>query len=443
MQIRPLYLALLAAASFAAAQKPAPLVILSIDGMKPEYVTKAAEHGLKIPTLRTYLTQGTYAEGVIGVVPTVTYPSHTTLVTGVWPAEHGIVDNTTFDPLGKHPGEWYWNFKDIKVPTLYTVAGAAGLETGAVSWPVTVGAPIDYLIAEYSQSEKTDMPMTGVHHPEDIVKEIGVPSAPYGSTAEQEDVAKTAQSIAILKKFHPDLMLIHLAALDHEEHEHEPFSKEADFALETIDSQLAEIEKAALSVNPKTRIAVVSDHGFLPVQQHVNLNVLFVQAGLVQMAPGKTRHSGVVSWQAEAWPAGGLNAIMVKDNDPAVIAKVKTLLEKAMADPANGIARIVTHDELVKHGGFPMAAFAVDYKDGFDPGGAFSGPVVTPAPHTGMHGYMPDRPAMRSSFMIKGDGIASGRDLKVIDMRQIAPTFAALLDLKLPDAKQPAVKVTK
>ena len=76
------------------------------------------------PPLRTYLTQGTYAEGVIGVVPTVTYPSHTTLVTGVWPAEHGIVDNTTFDPLGKHPGEWYWNFKDIKVPTLYTVAGA-------------------------------------------------------------------------------------------------------------------------------------------------------------------------------------------------------------------------------------------------------------------------------------------------------------------------------
>ena len=162
------------------------------------------------------------------------------------------------------------------------------------------------------------------------------------------------------------------------------------------------------------------------------------------MAPGKTRQvRGVVSWQAEAWPAGGLNAIMVKDNDLAVIARVKTLLEKAMADPANGIERIVTHDELVKMRRLPDGRLRRGLQGRLRPGvRSFSGPVVTPAPHTGMHGYMPDRPAMRSSFMIKGDGIArKGRDLKVIDMRQIAPTFAGLLGLKLEDAKLPAVKV--
>ncbi len=73
--------------------------MISIDGLKPEYVTQADERGLRIPTLRRFLTQGTYADGVLAVVPTVTYPDHTTLITGVWPAEHGILNNTLFDPF--------------------------------------------------------------------------------------------------------------------------------------------------------------------------------------------------------------------------------------------------------------------------------------------------------------------------------------------------------
>jgi predicted AlkP superfamily pyrophosphatase or phosphodiesterase len=84
----------------------------------------------------------------------------------------------------------------------------------------------------------------------------------------------------------------------------------------------------------------------------------------------------------------------------------------------------------------------VDYKDGYDPGGALSGTVVEDAPSTGMHGYLPSRPAMRSSIFIKGYGITEGQDLGVIDMLQIAPTLAHLLNIQLPDATQLPVKVT-
>src|ERR1700761_8812824 len=110
MRLSRLFLAMalcLAAIAAPAQKKPSTLVIISIDGMKPEYATHADEHGLKVPELRSFLKEGTYAEGVIGVVPTVTYPSHTTLVTGVWPVQHGVYSNLTFDPLGQHPGEWY------------------------------------------------------------------------------------------------------------------------------------------------------------------------------------------------------------------------------------------------------------------------------------------------------------------------------------------------
>ena len=68
----------------------APVLMISIDGLKPEYVTQADAHGMKVPYLRRLMRDGTYAEGVVGIWPTITYPSHTTLLTGVWPDEHGI-----------------------------------------------------------------------------------------------------------------------------------------------------------------------------------------------------------------------------------------------------------------------------------------------------------------------------------------------------------------
>ena len=99
-------LCLLAYASTLHAQKHTVLMI-SVDGMKPEYVTKADEHGLKVPNMRKIMAEGTHADGVTGVLPTVTYPSHTTMITGVWPEKHGIYGNTTFDPERKNQGGWY------------------------------------------------------------------------------------------------------------------------------------------------------------------------------------------------------------------------------------------------------------------------------------------------------------------------------------------------
>ena len=441
-------LASFAAASFSgilvsgayAQQKPAPLVIISLDGMRPDYITKADEHGIKAPTLRSFLSRGTYAEGVTGVVPTVTYPSHTAIVTGVWPAEHGIYANTTFDPFNEHPGEWYWYFNAIKVETLYTAADKAGLKTAAVSWPVTVGAPIDYNISEHAQSEETDTPNGSPYNPRDILSQLGI----VKTKGENADVLRTRETIAILNKFHPSLMLVHLADLDHQEHEHSPFSPQANATVEVLDAQVAEIMKAALAIDPATRIAIVSDHGFLPVNRHTNLNALFAENGLITTGPAKpgAKALTVTDWKAQVWSSGGSGAVMLKDpDDKATLAKVKALLDKAKADNSYGINTVLDAEELHKRGGFPPAAFLVDFKEGYAMGANLSGPVVTDAPGIGTHGYLPTNPNLRSSFMIQGKGIAQGRDLHVIDMRQLAPTFAGLLNIKLSAAKLQPVNV--
>jgi predicted AlkP superfamily pyrophosphatase or phosphodiesterase len=78
--------------------------------------------------LRDFVKSGTYASGVVGVLPTVTYPSHTTLMTGVAPVVHGIGSNTPFDPLNTNRDGWFWYAQDLKVRTLWQAASHG--------WPV-------------------------------------------------------------------------------------------------------------------------------------------------------------------------------------------------------------------------------------------------------------------------------------------------------------------
>lgn len=415
------------------AQKPHVLMI-SIDGMKPEYVTHADEHNLKIPTLRRFITQGTYADGVQGVTPTVTYPSHTTMVTGVWPAEHGIYSNTLFDPMGEHPGEWYWFFRELKAFTLYQAANKAALTTAAVGWPVTVGAPIDYLIAEFGQSEKLKTPPGDEIHPIDLKEKIGVAVADSADADEK----KTAWTIGIIKTFNPNFFLAHLTNLDHQEHEHGPFSFEANSTLEIIDREVGQIIDAELAKNPDAKIVIVSDHGFVKVDHRVALNVLLARAGLIKLKAGNIAKgtSPVESWDAQAWDSGGTAAIMIHDRTNTDVAnRVRALLAQIAADPTYGIHRVMEHDEILKHGGYPDADFLVDFKPGWCAAANFRGAVLKETPNTGTHGYLPENPELRSTFMVMGAGVAQKKDLGVIDMRQIAPTVAKMLGVKLPAAK--------
>ena len=150
-------LVLLVLSTSALGQASSPVLMISIDGLRPDSVTEAEAHGLKVPNLRRFLTEGAYASGVNGVVPTVTYPSHTTLVTGVVPAVHGITSNTTFDPLFQNQVGWFWYAEQEHAETLWQAAHAMKIVTVSVNWPVTVDAPgIDFNLPEYWRASTPD-----------------------------------------------------------------------------------------------------------------------------------------------------------------------------------------------------------------------------------------------------------------------------------------------
>jgi predicted AlkP superfamily pyrophosphatase or phosphodiesterase len=431
--------------------------MISIDGLKPEYVTHASEHHLHLPVLSRFLTEGTYADGVLAVLPTVTYPDHTTLITGVWPAQHGIENNTLFDPEHKMAGAWYWYAESIRVPTLWDAADAAGIRTASVSWPVSVNAiSVDTLIPEYWRTSASpagvnpqdrDL-MVALSRPDGMLASMQQRLGPYmmgNETTVEGDQTRTRFSLDIITDKKPGLMTIHLSSLDEAEHLSGPFSEEADRTLEAIDTMVGRLMEAALRNDPATTVVIVSDHGFAKVEHVVNLSISFVQAGLMQI--GKAPYTGettITSWKAAPWSAGGLAAIMLHDPaDAQTRERVGAMLNTLAADPANGIARILNADEIKRDGGFPDAAFVVAMTPGYIVGSALSGPLVDD--HTavkGTHGYLPSFPEMHASFFAMGRGVAKGRDLGMIDMRQVAPTVAHILGVSLPWAKQQTLNIT-
>jgi predicted AlkP superfamily pyrophosphatase or phosphodiesterase len=422
--------------------KPRPAVILiSIDGLKPEYVLDADAHHLKIPHLRRFLREGTYSTGVHGVVPTVTYPSHTTLLTGVSPAKHGIYANTTFDPLRKNSGGWYWYAEDIQVLTLWDAAASAGLAVANVHWPVSVAAAhITYNLPQYWRAgTPDDRKLLRVLATPGLLDALEKDLGPYTDGIDEsitgdENRAKFAARLLELKR--PAFATIYLTALDHEQHTTGPFSPESIATLERIDTALGGIlDSVQRAYGDLAVVCVVSDHGFVRTDKAFHLAVAFRQAGLIEFDD----KNQIKSWKAAIWGAGGSEAIILHDkNDAATRSQVTALLAKLAADPANGIDRIVPEDELHVRGGFPNAAFLVALRPGFVTGENTSGDLVTTSTYKGMHGYWPDLPDMNSSFFVMGPGW-DPHSVGQIDMRAIAPTLATILGVKLPAAEGRAI----
>jgi predicted AlkP superfamily pyrophosphatase or phosphodiesterase len=425
-----------------AQQKPyIPVVLISIDGLKPDYVLEADKHGLRIPNLRRLVTEGAFATNVTGNMPTVTYPSHTTMVTGVSPSKHGIYTNSPFDPFGKNQGGWNWYAEDIKVQTLWEAAEKAGLTAANVDWPVTVGAKIRYNIVQiWRASTADDHKLLRALSTNGLIDEAEKGSGgqyPYGYNYTIESDGQRAKfSAYILEHKKPNFHTAYFSVLDEEQHANGPYAKKVFETLEAVDAMIGAVWQAALKAGKgRAYVCVVSDHGFSRIDKEVRLNFALREAGLVQLD-----EKGVLkSWRAIAWNSGGSTAVVLQDkSDNEGRNKIREILNRLVADASSGVLKFYEGEELKKTGGYgdnPAIAFIAGTKPGYYFGGGFEGPLTRARSLGGGHGFLPELAEMDSAFFITGPGIKANRNLGRIDMRDIAPTLAALLKVKLPDAE--------
>jgi hypothetical protein len=415
-----------------------PVILLSIDGLKPDYVLDADKHGLKVANLRQLVADGAYATGVAGVTPTVTYLSHTTIVTGVAPAVHGILNNSPFDPLSENANGWYWYAEDIQVPTLWDVVGDAGLVTANVDWPVTVGARIRHNIVQYwraavGEDHKLLRALSTPGLLDEAERDLG--PYPAGYQYALADDRKRASFVAwMIEKKRPDLLTAYFSSLDEEQHHTAPYTRTTFETLEGLDGLVGQVRAAAeRTYGRRYVLAVVSDHGHITADRELHLNAALREAGLIDV----DQQGKVTAWRAFAWAAGGSAAIVSKNPaDEAVRRQVRDVMQRVGSDSTNGVASIVEGAELAGLGGFPTASLLVGLKPGFKTGSAVSGALVRPAAAPGgTHGYLPGPADMEASFFIVGEGVPAGRNLGRLDMRDVAPTVAGRMGIVLPRAQ--------
>ena len=426
----------------AGAAEAAPVLMISIDGLRPADVLDARDRGLALPTLSGLVEQGAYATSVVNALPTVTYPNHTTLITGVWPLVHGVSNNVVFDPLQKNQEGWYWYASDIKVPTLWDAVHNQGGVVASFGWPVSVGTrSIDENVPEYwrartPEDAKLIRALATPGLPDALEAATGAPLGAAADVTPEADEAKAAFAAAIYHLKAPEFFTLHLSSLDHVQHVAGPDTPEARQALERIDADVKRVVDAARAAEPEVVVAIVSDHGFAPLEHEVNLYRPFVDAGLITLNAAGTKPA---SWEAEPWGGASAAIVLAHPDDPALKAKVRALLDKLAADPTLGINRVIDRSAIDGFGGGSEASFYVDFKIGYEMGADLAAPPVRPSVQRGMHGYFPDHPEMNATFVLQGPSVSAKGPLGQIDMRDIAPTLAKILGVALPSAQGKAL----
>jgi hypothetical protein len=391
------------------------VVLITIDGSRPDFYLDSGWHA---DNIRALMAEGAYAKGVNSVFPSMTYPSHTTIVTGVQPAKHGIYYNTG-------PGEKvYWNDSSIKVPTIWAAAKQKGMTVAALFWPVSADAPVDYNIPDIgSLGEKVREQYS---KPAGFVDEVraqvfgGVSHIEYG-----RDVNVARIAAYVIAKAKPNLMTIHLFSVDHNEHMQGREGDQVRAAVRGADSAVGIIVDAvkAAGIADSTVIIVTGDHGFMTVTKQVDPNVWLQQAGLItDLKQGQ--------WRAMFYSVGGSSYLYTKDQD--ALLQVKRILRE-LPDTVKQYVRVIDKKELDKIGGNPEVGLALSGLNGVAFGNAVDGPAVRPG-KGGQHGYFPDFFEIRTGYVANGPGIRKGAVIEEMNQRDQAVIIARLLGLDFPSA---------
>ncbi|MFB3922322.1 MAG: alkaline phosphatase family protein [Terriglobia bacterium] len=401
------------------------LVVLSVDGMHPNFYRRAQDLGLELPNILNLMESGASADGVESVYPSTTYPAHATLVTGVPPRGHGIYSHfASLDPT-EPARPWHWFAQALDVPAIWTVARVEGLKTAAVSWPVSVGAPIHYNLPEIwnpaAAKPHEDFQTVAQHSTPGLYDELlRVLGPTLGHT--KPDRLRAEAALYLIKKYRPDFLLIHFVEYDFQAHRFGPVSREALNALEETDREIGRLREASGAPGEVT-IVVLSDHGFVPVEKEIAPLVVLAEEGLF----GKHGARKPELQKLGAVQAGGSFALYWLEEpstlDRQALDRAVTKLRKS-----GGISEVVDRNTLELLGADPDAELMLDAAPGYCFSDRFRGALIEKsATDRGTHGNLPTLAGLEASFIVAGPRVAPGKNLGRITLTDIAPTLMSCL----------------
>jgi predicted AlkP superfamily pyrophosphatase or phosphodiesterase len=422
-----------------APQRPALVILLSIDGLGAGYIDDPA---LDLPALRGLAARGARAGRLAAVFPTVTWPCHTSLVTGVTPARHGVLGNQVFDRDRGVPVEHFGDRTEapVRAETLWDRLHARGERVASVCWPKTRGvAAIPDNIPEFYEQELFER-----YASQPLWRELarrGLPVERYAAWSAAHPLGPMQDWLTLEAARHlletrpPRLLLLHFLTLDSFQHDHGVGSPEARWALAHMDALLGRLldTLAALGRLETTALLVFGDHGFAEVQRVHHLNHLLREEGLLQVdARGEVT-------RRLAWAAGNGGAAHVYALDGAPRGTVARLRERFGAIPGVEVIGPERFPDLglpAPGPGCHQGDLVLAAEDGVFFTGHPTEEAAARAPvYRGAHGHLPALPRLGAELVMAGPGVRQGVRLAEVSMLAVAPTAARLLGVELPGAE--------
>lgn len=415
--------------------KDSYLILISIDALN----AKDYESIKKMSYFSELMQNGTTATKAVGVYPSLTYPSHVSIITGTYPYKHGIYDNKPCNPQQPNV-PWFFYNKDIKVKTLYQLAREKGLITSSFFWPVTAGAKINYncppIWPTYKKESQTLLSLkygTPLFLIE-INKKFGW--LRDGLKYPNLDNFTAVSAAYTLKKYKPNLLMVAFSELDHERHKYGFYSKQALKSLYSTNERVGLVMQAAkdAGIFDKTTFVILGDHGFLDFTKNISLNNVFKSNDLLKL----NNEAQVTECKAYAHSAGGSAQIYLYDNNKSLEDKVFNILNKLKEQEIYGIEAIFNKQQAKEKGVVGDFSFIVEAKKGYHFVASALKPLIEEVKLTAKefatHGYDPLKNDYYTMTIFSGYKFISNEIINKINLIDVAPTLASILNSKLPEA---------
>jgi predicted AlkP superfamily pyrophosphatase or phosphodiesterase len=427
------------------------VILISIDGGAAFYMR---DPGGPLPTLRKLAAEGATADGMRVANPSITWPNHSTLVTGVYPEKHSVLFNGVLvrpaPGLNVRVDGRKTKAELVAVPTLFDLLYEKGYRTAGINWPCT----------RNSGTLHDDMPDTPdsltytTPALRDELVAAGVlrnaSNATFNSqSAASRDQIWAAAATHVIRTRRPNFMMYHMLVTDGLQHRYGPRTPAAYAALAMADAQVRDVLVALeqAGIHDRTTIFIVADHGFETSTNIIHPNVLLRKAGLLSTNLTSTNPP---TFQARVQIISEGGTALVYFTNPETKKQDRETALKLFRE-TEGIADIIEPAKFAALG-LPdpeknpqMGELILVPK----PGHAFSNQstgdnhittVTLTSGGLGNHGYLSSNTNMNAMFVAWGRGIKRGTKLGIVDNRDIGPTISHLLGQKLPGADGKVLK---
>ncbi|KAI9023166.1 alkaline-phosphatase-like protein [Hyaloraphidium curvatum] len=355
------------------------VVVVSLDGFRPSYLTPDVT-----PNLHSLANGGALAEYMLPVFPSVTFPNHYSIATGLWPIWHGIVNNVFHAPDVAEPdgnggstvGKFdhgpardsrYWLGEPI-----WTTLEYNGVTTGSVMFPGSM-AP---------------------HGPNNTVPTHLIDFDPNWSAARKVDQVVEWLSLPETRTGRPQLTMLYIGDVDATGHGYGPYAPQMNDTLRAVDKAVGDLVSRARAAVPGITFVVLSDHGMAQIEDNTTIALDdFLDLSLAEVIT----HSPIAFIQPR-------NA----SDTQGIYERLKNASDSG---PAAGKWRVWLKEEIPDQWHYsdsgrisPIVALPVDgWTFVIKSTGEGRGKWIR-----GTHGFAPDHPDMRAFFAVNGPGVKAG-----------------------------------